>query len=416
MFKPKRLAASLLAVVLVLGTSLIGCGTQTATNKSNNDANSGSQAETKEIPIGSIHPMTGSMATEGKAITNAEQMAVDKINAAGGIKSLNGAKLKLLIGDNQGTPDKAASEAQRLIREGAVVLTGTYTSAAAVTATQEAEKAKTPFVMTVAATTNIQERGFKYSFRIQPNADVIANDFLTYVKQIKTPDIKTIALVHENSLFGTYFADYIKKNIDKTGLSVIADIPYAATTSTLDSEVTKLQGLKPDLLVGIGYKQDQSLLLKTVHERNLKFKGIIGVANGAYSDPDAIKTLGDAANLIIDVNYRWNPKNPNTATVLGNYQQKFGTGMSGSALWGYTAIQVIADALERAASTDKDKIRDALANTNLTDHILPQGPIKFDDKGENVNAAAVMVQVQNGKQVVVYPEQYAEAKLIFPMP
>lgn len=407
MSKLKWSMATLLSATLVLSSMLAGCGTKPVAK---------TPSEVKEILIGSIHPMTGSMATEGKAIANAQQLAVDEVNAAGGIKSLGGAKLKLLIGDNQGTPDKAAIEVQRLIRDGATVLTGTYTSSATVTATQEAEKAKTPFVITVASTTNIQERGFKYVFRNQPNADVIAADFLKYINQIKTPDIKTLVLAHENTLFGTYFADYIKKNIDKTGLTILGVIPYAATTSTLDSEVTKLQGLKPDLMVGIGYKQDQSLLIKTIFERKLKFKGIIGVANGAYSDPEAIKNLGSAADLVLDVNYRWNPKNSKAETVLKDYQQKFGVGMSGSALWGYTAIQVIADALERSASTDKDKIRDALANTNFTNHILPQDAIKYDSKGENVNAAAVLVQVQSGKQVVVYPEKFAEAKLIFPMP
>ncbi|GAB6174127.1 ABC transporter substrate-binding protein [Paradesulfitobacterium aromaticivorans] len=399
----------LLAVVLVFTMvgSLVGCGTQTA----NND----SKSQAKEILVGSIHPMTGSMAYEGKAITNAAQLAVDEINAAGGIKSLGGAKLKLLVGDSQGLPDKASSEAQRLIREGAVALIGTYTSSSTVTATQEAEKAQTPFLITVAATTNIQERGFKYSFRIQPNADTFSEDFLRYMKEIKTPDIKTIALVHENSLFGTYFADYVKKNIAKADLTMVGDIPYAASTATLSSEVTKLAGLNPDLVVGVGYYRDQALLIKTIRERNLKFKGIVGIANGAISDPKIIQDLGQGAEGLMDVNYRWNPNAQSSEKVLAAYKDKFSDNMSPHAMFGYTAIQVLADALERASSTEKVKVRDALAQTNFTNHILPQDAIKFNDKGENVNAQAVLVQIQNGRQVVVYPEKYAQAKLIFPL-
>lgn len=399
----------LLAVVLVFTMvgSLVGCGTQTA----NND----SKSQAKEILVGSIHPMTGSMAYEGKAITNAAQLAVDEINAAGGIKSLGGAKLKLLVGDSQGLPDKASSEAQRLIREGAVALIGTYTSSSTVTATQEAEKAQTPFLITVAATTNIQERGFKYSFRIQPNADTFSEDFLRYMKEIKTPDIKTIALVHENSLFGTYFADYVKKNIAKADLTMVGDIPYAASTATVSSEVTKLAGLNPDLVVGVGYYRDQALLIKTIRERNLKFKGIVGIANGAISDPKIIQDLGQGAEGLMDVNYRWNPNAQSSEKVLAAYKDKFSDNMSPHAMFGYTAIQVLADALERASSTEKVKVRDALAQTNFTNHILPQDAIKFNDKGENVNAQAVLVQIQNGRQVVVYPEKYAQAKLIFPL-
>lgn len=404
----------LLAVILVftMVVSLAGCGSQASNdNSSNNNA----QAQAKEILIGSIHPMTGSMAYEGKAITNAAQLAVDEINAAGGIKSLGGAKLKLLVGDNQGLPDKAASEAQRLIREGAVALIGTYTSSATVTATQEAEKAQTPFLITVAATTNIQERGFKYSFRIQPNADTFSNDFLRYMKEIKTPDIKTIAIVHENSLFGTYFADYVKKNIAKADLTVVGDIPYAASTATLSSEVTKLAGLNPDLVVGVGYYRDQALLMKAIRERNLKFKGIVGIANGAISDPKIIQDLGQGAEGLMDVNYRWNPTSQASEKVLTAYKQKYNDNMSPHAMFGYTSIQVLADSLERAASTDKNKLRDAIAQTNFTNHILPQDAISFNDKGENINAQAVLIQIQNGKQEVVYPEKYAQAKLIFPM-
>lgn len=404
--KFKRIIAST-SLLMLLATSLTGCGTATKAEIA--------AEQPTEIMIGSVHPMTGGMAYEGKAITNAAQLAIDEINAAGGIKSLKGAKLKLAIGDSQGLPDKAASETQRLIREGVVALTGTYTSSSALTATQEAEKAQTPFVMTVASTTSIQERGFKYSFRIQPNADTFVNDFLSYIKDIKTDDIKTIALVHENSLFGSYFADYIKKNISQSGLTLVGDIPYASSTATLSSEVTKLASLNPDLVVTMGYYQDQSMLMKTIRERDLKFKGIIGIANGAYSDPKIIKDLGTGADGIMDVNYRWNPNSDLTSKVLTAYKDKYGDEMSPHAMYGYTAIEVIADALERAGSIDKTKLRDAIAQTNLTNHILPQDAIQFNEKGENVNAKTVLLQIQNGKQVIVYPEKYAQAKINFPI-
>ena len=373
-----------------------------------------SAEKTKEILIGSIHPMSGGMAYEGNQIIDAQKMAIDEINAAGGIKSLGGVTLKLITGDSQGKADIAATEAQRLIQQGALVLTGTFSSSNTQTATQEAEKAKTPFVITVAASNALMIRNFKYSFRIQPNTDTFTQDFIDYLTKIKTDDIKTMVVIHENSLYGTSIYDYLKAH-NTTGAELLDEIAYASTTTSLSSEVTRIQSLNPDLLVCIGYNQDQTLLYKEILQRNLTFKGIIGIANGGFSDPAFIRNFGTSADGVMDINYRWNPKSQLAQNMLANFKTKYNADMSPHAIFGYTSVYVIADALERAASTNKDKIRDALAATSLSAHVLPQGVIAFDAKGENKNAAAVLTQIQNGQSAVVFPKEYANADLIFPL-
>ena len=398
----KRLSAKVLAGLLVLSVmvSATGCSGKKSAEK----------ASDKEILIGSIHPLTGSMAYEGKAIVNAQQLAVDEINKTGGV--LGGRKLKLVTGDNQGTPDKSTSEAQRLIREGVVALTGTYTSSATQTATQEAEKSKVPFVITIASTTSLMDRGFKYSFRLQPNSDKFCENFLQYIKTIKTDDMKTIAIVHEDSLYGTSISKYISSKIADTGLKLVGDISYAATAATLSAEVTKLQELKPDILLPVGYFQDQSMLAKEMIARNIKFKAIVGVANGAFSDPKFIQNFGDGVNGYMDVNYRYNPNSKNTTALRDAYKTAYNEEIPVHAIYGYESIKVIADALNRAKSDNKEDLRKAIAETDMADHVLPQGNIKFDEKGENVGAAGVLVQIQNGKHVIVYPKEYAEGTII----
>lgn len=369
-----------------------------------------------EVKIGHIHPLTGSMAYEGGLMRSAIQMCVDEINESGGIKSLGGAKIKLLDGDSQGLPEKAASEAERMIREGAVALLGTYNSSTAYTATQIAEKEKVPFVITVAVADDILERGFKYTFRIQPRATVMAQNFISYLKQIKTDDIETIGLIHEETLFGTSIAKYIEQHAAEAGVKVVANIAYSPKAADLTAEVNKLKGANPDVVVATSYFQDGCLLAKTLSERGVRGKALIGVANGAFSDPKFAATVGEkVAEGVIDINYRANPKSELTQKVLARFQEKYGQKLSSHAVYAYMAMRVVADALERCGSTDPVKLREALAASSITDHILPQGPIEFDERGENVNAQAVMIQVQKGLPVVVLPEEYAEAKLIFPL-
>lgn len=406
MIKSARLV-TLIAIALVAGLLASGCG--------GSDKAADSKATVKEIKLGHIHPMTGNMAYEGKMMRNAILLAVEEINSSG-IKSLGGAKITLLDGDSQGLPEKAVAESQRMIQEGAVALLGTYTSATAFTATQVAEKEKVPFIITVAVADDVMARGFKYSFRIQPNASTMARDFLKHLKVIKGDKVNTIGLIHEETMFGTSIANYIEKNAAEAGVKVVANIAYSPKAADLTAEVTKLKAANPDLVVATSYFQDGALLAKTIRERGLKSNGIVGVANGAFSDPKVISVLGDYSKNIMDVNYRFNPKSPLTKDVLGKFKQKFGEDMSTHAVYAYTATKVLADAIERAGSADREKIKEALVATSYKDHILPQGPIKFDEKGENINAQAVMIQIQDGTHKVVMPDDYAEAKPVFPQP
>lgn len=395
----KRLLAVAMTGVMAV-SMLAGCGSSSEGEESNT------------IKIGSIHPLTGSYAYEAQSIINAQQLAVDEINAAGGIKSMGGKKLELVVGDSQGSADTGASETERLIAENVTAVTGTFQSGVTLTCMQKAEQNQVPFLVTVSNNVAMFENGFEYCFRIQPNADVFAEDFIQYISEVKTDDIKTAVLIHEDSITGTDSGDIIAENMDKTGIELLDRIIYSASTSTLSTEVTKLAELQPDLLITIGYFADTSLLVKEMNERGIEFKMVCGVANGGISDSKFIEDFGDSVENFLDLNYRFNPNNEKTAELLASYKEKFGDEMSVHAVWGYESIYVIADALERSGSTDSEKVKTALEETSIADHVLAQaGPIEFDEKGENMNAAGVLVQIQDGKHVVVYPEEFAESEL-----
>lgn len=389
----KRLTTAILVLCIILGC-FSGCS----------DKNDG-----ETIKIGSIHPTTGSMAEQGQALVNAQQLAIDEINSSGGI---NGRKLELLTVDSQGSASGSASAARRLINSDIVALTGAYTSGSSQVVSQEAERSRVPFVVTVAASSDLLSRGYEYSYRIQPSVTTFSKNFISYfneyIKKQSKKSLKTVALIFEDSNYGAGIAGYIKEHIKETGLKLVGSISYSAATATLSSEVTKLEKLNPDVLIPIGYKNDQSILVNEILSRNIKFKEVIGVANGAFSDPDFLATYGKRVSGYIDINYRYNPKSINSEKLLKSYKEKYKKDIPVAAIYGYESIKVIADALKRCGDINTENLNAALKTTSISDHVLPQSKIEFDKSGEGIYSAGVMIQIQNGKPVVIYPREYSD--------
>ncbi len=377
------------------------------------------KAAPKEVVIGHIHPLSGFLAFDGKELENGVKLAVKEINEAGGIKSLGGAKLKLLAADSEGKPDVAIREVERLYKSGAVAITGCYQSSVTLVATQIAEKFKIPFVVSVAVADKITARGFKYTFRIQPNAEQMASQAVKHLAEIiqaSGSSAKTIAYLHDNTAFGKPLSAHVANFAPKYGLKVIEDVPYSPRAADVSTEVGKIKAAGADIILDTGYFGDGVRVYKTMMDLRVKAQAIMGCANGAFSHPKFIKELGSITENVMDGNYRANPLSPLTKKAFANYKATYGNEMGASTVFSYQATYVIADAIERAGSTDRTAIRDALAKTNMTNHILPQGPIVFGKDGQNVNAQAVVTQIQGGVVKVVWPRKYAEAEPVFPVP
>lgn len=377
------------------------------------------RAQPKEILVGSIHPLTGPLAPDGSSVANGCQLAIEQKNAAGGIKSLGGARLKLVNADHQFKPQVGAAEAERLIREGAVALLGAFASAVAMQTSQIAEKHGIPHIVTVAVADEITERGFKTTFRVQPNATDMAVQAVRYVREVctlKGVNFKTVAMLHENT-FGTALFNRVAKAAPQHGFEIVGNIPYAARAADLTTEVNKIKAMNSDLIFDTGYLNDGLLKMRTYRDLRVEPKGgIIGVANGCYSNPTFIKELGKVAEAIMDGNYWHNPTSAFARDVIKQYETRFNASFQSHTVWGYNAALVLIDALERAASTDPAKLREAIAKTNLKQHIAPGDAIVFNELGQNVNATVTMQQIQKGQIRVVLPKAYADAEPIFPIP
>jgi branched-chain amino acid transport system substrate-binding protein len=374
----------------------------------------------QELTLGAIHPLSGSLAQDGAFLQNGIDLAVEEINAAGRIACLNGATLRVEHADSQGKPEVGQSEAERLIGEGAVALLGTYQSSVTLNATQVAEREQTPFLVTVAVANAIMERDFQYTFRIQPDQTQMTLGLLEALQELRETSgqpIATAVMLHEDSLFGTGFADLLKEYAPQYGLEVIGDVPYAVQGLTdLTTELARVQALDPDITVVTGYLNDGILVARTAQELRLA-SPLVGLASGAFSTQQFVDQIGPDANLIMDANYHYDATNPRAREVRDAYKARFDSDMPTHGVMAYQSVYILKDALERACSTDGVALREALAATNYADHILPyQGPITFDATGQVQDGRAVLMQVQDGQIVQVGPQALAEQPAIFPPP
>jgi branched-chain amino acid transport system substrate-binding protein len=376
------------------------------------------RGEAREIKVGQIHPLSGFLAFDGGLVVNGLILAVEEINHGGGVKALGGARIVLAGGDTQGKVEVGMAEAERLVRNGVVALMGPYQSPVAYAVSQLCEKEQVPFVITVAVADNVTERGFQYTFRVQPNARVMTDkslDQLADLAKATGTSVKTVAILYEDGLFGTSIAGHVEKHARTLGMTLVEKIGYNFRTPDVTTEVTKLKAAKPDLVCVSGYFADALLIARTATELRLETRAVVGISSGGFSNPKFLADQPQLADLIMDGNYWHNPRSERAKRVLEAYQKRFGAPMSSHSVQSYSAMMVVKDALERAGSADRGKLREALARTNLADHILPQGPIQFDKTGENVNAQSVLLQNQGGRTVVVGPAPFVEAKAQFPV-
>jgi branched-chain amino acid transport system substrate-binding protein len=380
------------------------------------------RAQAPEIKIASIQPVTGVISDIGISMRRGNQMAVDDINARGGIKSMGGAKLKLLLADTEAKEEVARSEAERVMKEGAVCLVGPFLSGNAMTIATLCEQRGVPFVMDVAAADDITRKGFKNTFRVFAISTNFASNMLIYMTQImKEKNISKIRGVVTNTgdLFGRVqgatFLKYIKeKNFP---IEVLGHIEYPLGIQDLSAEVSKIKALKPDILFPVARPGDAKLLTRELYKQRVPLQGIISPGSPGWYEPEFIRDMKALADYIMD-NVPWyNPAGKMYKEVNAAFAKKFpGKYIDTNSGYAYLGVLVIADALERAKSTKAENIIAALRKTYLKQDLMVGGAVYFDERGDNVNADSAMVQIFGGSIKVVLPEKVAESKYVYPMP
>jgi branched-chain amino acid transport system substrate-binding protein len=379
------------------------------------------------IKIGSVQPATGPLAVIGIGQRRGNQLAVDYINSKGGIKSMGGAKLELLLGDSESKPEVGRSEADRLIKGGAVVMTGPFQSSVAMAISTLCEQRQLPFIMDVAALDKITASGKKYTFRVFITVSGLLNGAVKYFKMVT--DLKGImpkraVVTNTADAFGKGMSGGFIKFMEKSGLpiEIVDRVQYPLGIHDLSAEVARIKAAKPDILFPVSRPGDGIILTRELYKQRVELMGIYGPGSPGWYEPDVIKDL-DKLIYYVMVNVPWvNPGNSVYKQANAAFQKAYNRYLDTNSAYAYTGIMVIADVLERAGSTDPEKILAATRQTNFKNHPVVGGPIQFNEKGDNTGALTALVQVQPDPDLlkrvkIVAPKEFAQSdKIVFPAP
>ena len=397
------------------------------------------QAQTpKEVVIGILYPLSGPVAQVGIDSVNAVKMAVEIINNGGstvnlpvgktaGLAGLGGAKVRLVIVDHQGKPDVGQAEAERLITQEKVhALYGAYFSSVTATASQVAERYGMPYLNAESSSPGLTERGFKWFFRTSPHDghfSVAMFDFMKDLEKRRGVKIKTLGIMHEDTLFGVDSAKVQEELAKKHGYEIVIKMAYRAKTTSLDAEVGKLKAANPDVFLPTSYTSDAFLFVKTA--KNLDYNPKMLIAqNAGWTDPSFLTEMGkDAEGHITRAPFALDmaDKKPMIKPINELFKKMKdnpgGRDMSDVPARAFTGFIVLADAINRAKSVNPEEIRKALVATNMPPEqlIMPWSGVKFDEKGQNTGVRAILQQVQKGKYATIYPFELAASDVVYPL-
>lgn len=372
-------------------------------------------AQPKPVKVGILHPVTGAIAYSGQQCREGALLALEDINKTG-IKSLGGAKLDAMLGDAQSTPQAGSAEIEKMNEAGCSAVVGAFASAICLATTQTAAKYGLPHVVDVGVADQIVERGLKNTFRFGPGYRTCAQVAVSNLHVLNTSagkPAKSVMIIHEESLFGTGTANLLSRELPGYGYEVKEVVKHANPTRDFNNIVLRMKAVNPDIVIPANYYNEYALLVRTMQQQKITPKAIYSVLGGAASSYKFLKEFPDAANGIIDCNHWFNPKDKRALDLKKRVEAK-GLFYSYEVFMTYTAVRLLADAIERAKSAEREAITAALASSTFSDHFMPYGPTKFEN-GQNTGAQPLMTQVIKGDIRVIIPRDYREADPLFPL-
>jgi len=391
------------------------------------------QAQEKTVRIGALYPLSGALASTGAEIKAAVELAVDIVNnphpelkgiplaEESGLPKLGGAKLQVVFGDTQGKPEVGLADAQRLLdQEKVVALTGAYQSAVTKTASRVAEQRGIPFLNGESSSPDLTERGYQWFFRTTPNDETFVENMMQFLDTIKAVPTAKIAVVYENTDFGVNTFRAVEKFAKQYKRQIVADIAYGAGSASVTAEVQKLAAAKPDVAIFASYTSDAMLFVRTMRET--KYAPPVLLANDAgFIDSRFVQEVGPQVQGVLTRDV-WAgdvaAAKPGLKKINEMYQAKTGKVLNGNNARSMQGILVLADAINRAGSTEPEAIRKALAATDLSDSqvAMPWAGVKFDANGQNTKGAGLILELKGSSYVTVWPEQYRADKSLPTVP
>lgn len=386
----------------------------------------------KEVTIGVIYPMSGSSAQIGIDARNAFETALDIINndhpfdlvaaKGAGLSALGGAKIKLVFADHQADPQKGRAEAERLITQDKVsAIIGCYHSSVSATVSVVAERYGVPFLCADSSSPSLQKRNLKFFFRPAAQDEMFSAamfDFFDAQKK-KGKKIDSVGLFFEDTIYGTDSSNVQRKLANERGYKLAADIKYRSNSPSLTAEVQQLKNANPDVLMPTTYTTDAILLVKTMAELGYKPNNMVAQAAG-FSEQVTFDAVGDKLKgLISRASFSLDlaAKRPFIAKVNDMFKARSTRDLNDNTSRQLMGLLLLAEAINRAGSLEGQKVRDALAATDIpgTSTIMPWARVKYGADGQNADASPVLLQYVGDKFVTIFPAEVAIAEAIWPM-
>lgn len=412
----------LFTATIVALSGLVGCGVATPSYP-------------EVVRIGAVYPLSGSLAPTGQALKQAVELAQEIVDQeydlnlplarSAGLPGLGGARIEVVFADHAGDPEQGAAEAQRLIEGGEIVaLLGAYNSSVTARASQMAEAAGIPYLNATSTSPALIERGYKWFFRTTPDDAIFAHNFFEFLQEVDQRQglgTRDIAIVYENTLWGTGVSQMEKTYARQFGFDVVADVPYASDADSVETEVQSLLEAGNPIVMQASYLGDAVLYMNTYEEMDFRPTALLAMDAGFIS-PGFVEAVGSEGDYILSRDV-WaldlGGQKPLVQQVDALYLERYGSHMDGSSARAFTGFLVLADAINRAGSTDPEAIRQALLATDLPGEqlIMPWDGIRFDEAtGQNTLARGIVVQMRDGIYHTVWPWDMASEELVWPMP
>ena len=366
------------------------------------------------VKVGAVVPLTGRYGPGGAQVRAGYEIAVEQINAAGGV-TMGGKKvpLELVLLDDESDATKTVSRLETLAAQGVVGYLGGFGSDLHAAAASVAEKNKIPYLGIAFALNKIHQQGFKYLFSPfwkSPDIAEALPPMLTSIPAGERP--KTVAIFQEKTDWGQEMSTSWTEAGKAAGYQVVVHGEYAPGAKDFSDLILKAKSANADAVFAIPTPPDGMTMVKQMKE--LGYTPKLNIMIRASDSPPWTKNLGkDGDYVMLAPGWHHAVKAPGVKELNDAHQAKFGRPADPITGPGYACVQILAAALAKAGAPDREKVRDAIAATDMTTVI---GPVKFRPDGTGIVKAGLFAQWVNGKQELVWPKEYATVPLAYPAP
>jgi len=376
------------------------------------------------ITLGAAVSLTGKYTTEGEHTQRGYDLAIDMINKAGGIKVGDKTyQIAVKYYDDESTAARGAELAERLIlQDGVEFMLGPYSTPLTKAIAPVTEQYKIPMVEGNGASRSLFTNGWRYIFATLSTSEQYLSGAIALAAETaeaklgKKPEEVTVALAFENDAFSQDVRAGVMDDVEKHGMKIVIDDQLPRELNDMAPILIKVKALKPDVLVVSGHAKGAATAIRQIDEMKVDVP-ILAMTH--CDSADVISMFGGAAEYALCAT-QWAPTMSYSDDLFGSagdfarlYEETYGLEPPYQAAESAAAVQVFADAFERAGTLDKEAVRDAIAATDIQTFF---GGVRFDETGKNVAKPMALYQVLDGQFKVVAPSAFAETEAIIPRP